>query len=73
MPAAITDLENIYRYISDRSGFPERAWAYIGKLRQKCLELEISPLRGQQRNDLMENVPVLSIDKKAVAAFVADE
>ncbi len=73
LPDAIKDLENIYGYISDKSGFPERAWAYIEKLRQKCHELETAPLRGQQRNDLMENLRIAPIDKKAVAAFIVDE
>jgi len=73
MPDAIKDLENIYGYISDKSGFPERAWVYIEKLRQKCHELETAPLRGQQRNDLMENLRIAPIDKKAVAAFIVDE
>ena len=73
MPDAIKDLENIYGYISDKSGFPERAWAYIEKLRQKCHELETAPLRGQQRDDLMENLRITPIDKKAVVAFIVDE
>jgi len=73
MPDAIKDLENIYDYISDKSGFSERAWAYIKKLRQKCHELETSPLRGQQRDDLMGNLRIIPIDKKAVAAFIVDE
>ncbi len=50
MPDAIKDLEQIYEYISEQSGFPERAWAYIEKLRLKCQKLETAPLRGQQRN-----------------------
>ena len=73
IPDAIKDLENIYGYISDKSGFPERAWAYIEKLRQKGHELETAPLRGQQRDDLMENLRITPIDKKAVAAFIVDE
>ena len=73
MPDAIKDLEAIYGYIVDKSGFPERAWAYIEKLRQKCYELETAPLRGHRRDDLMENLRVAPIDKKAVAAFVVDE
>ena len=73
MPDAIKDLEGVYGYIADKSGFPERAWAYIQKLRQKCHELETAPLRGQRRDDLMENLRVAPIDKKAVAAFIVDE
>ena len=73
MPDAIKDLEGIYGYITDKSGFPERAWAYIEKLRRKCHELETAPIRGQRRDDLMENLRVAPIDKKAVAAFIVDE
>jgi plasmid stabilization system protein ParE len=51
MPDAIKDLENIYDYITEESGFPERGWSYIEKLKLKCQKLEIAPLRGQTRND----------------------
>jgi plasmid stabilization system protein ParE len=73
MPDAIKDLETIYSYIAEKSGFPERAWGYVEKLRQKCHELETAPLRGQQRDDLLPNLRVAPIDKKAVAAFLVDE
>ena len=73
MPDAIKDLEAIYGYIADKSGFSERAWAYVEKLRQKCDEMETAPLRGQQRDDLMQNMRVAPIDKKAVVAFIVDE
>lgn len=73
MPDAIKDLEGIYVHITDKSGFPERAWAYIEKLRRKCHELETAPIRGQRRDDLMENLRITPIDKKAVAAFIVDE
>jgi plasmid stabilization system protein ParE len=36
-------------------------------------ELETAPLRGQQRDDLMENLRITPIDKKAVVAFIGDE
>lgn len=73
MPDAIKDLEGIYGYITDKSGFPERAWSYVEKLQQKCRELETAPLRGQQRDDLTHNLRIVPIDKKAVAAFIVDE
>jgi len=40
---AIKDLENIYDYITEESGFPERGWSYIEKLKLKCQKLEIAP------------------------------
>ena len=73
MPDAINDLEDVYGYIADKSGFPERALGYVEKLRQKCRDLGTVPLRGQQRDDLMHNLRIVPIDKKAVAAFVVDE
>lgn len=73
LPDAIKDLESIYEYITEQSGFPERAWAYIERLRTKCQDLETAPQRGQQRSDLMESLRVCPLDKKTVAAFVIDE
>ena len=73
LPDAIKDLESIYEYIAEQSSFPERAWAYIERLRTKCQDLETAPQRGQQRSDLMENLRVYPLDKKTVAAFVIDE
>jgi toxin ParE1/3/4 len=72
LPDAIKDLESIYEYITEQSGFPERAWAYIEKLRTKCQILETAPQRGQQRSDLMKDLRVYPLDKKTVAAFVVD-
>jgi toxin ParE1/3/4 len=73
LPDAIRDLEDIYLDISEQSGFPERARSYIEKLRKECNELEIAPFRGQQRNDLMKNLRIVPIDKKAIIAFMVDE
>ena len=73
MPDAIKDLEGIYGYIADKSGFPERAWGYVEKLRHKCRKLGTAPLRGMKRDDLMANLRIVPIDKKAVAAFIVGE
>ena len=73
LPDAIKDLESIYGYIADKSGYPERAWDYVEKLRQKCQDLETVPLRGQRRDDLMQDLRIAPIDKKAIVAFIVDE
>ena len=62
-PDAIQDLTDIYEYIAAKSGLPQVAWAYIEKLRQKCHDLKITPLIGQQRNDLRKNLRIIAIDK----------
>ncbi len=72
-PDAIGDLKNIYEYISDKSGYPSVAWAYIQKLKEKCHGLETAALRGQKRDDLRKNVRIMAIDKSAIAAFEVNE
>jgi len=73
MPDAIGDLEDIYDYIAEQSGFPKRAWLYMEKLHHKRQELETAPMRGKQRDDIMKGLRIYSLDKKTVAAFVVDE
>lgn len=48
LPDAIKDLENIYDYIAEQSGFPERAWTYIERLREKCQNLETAPHKNSR-------------------------
>ena len=44
MPDAIKDLEDIYLYIIEQSGFPDTAWNYMERLKSKCHELETFPI-----------------------------
>ncbi|NOQ34424.1 MAG: type II toxin-antitoxin system RelE/ParE family toxin [Methylococcaceae bacterium] len=71
-PDAISDLENIYLYIAEKSELPEVAWAYMQRLEKACYSLETVPLRGQRRDDLRKNLRIVPIDKNAVAAFEVD-
>jgi len=73
MPDAINDLEQIYNYIAEQSGFRKRAWLYMEKLYHKCQEFRTAPIRGQQRNDLMDGLRIYPLDKRSVAAFLVDE
>ncbi len=72
-PEAQSNLEEIYKYIADKSEMPEVAWVYIKKLREACRDLVTAPLRGRKRDDLRKNLRILPIDKKAVAAFEVHE
>lgn len=33
---AIADLEDIYRYIAEQSGYPEQAWRFVQRIRARC-------------------------------------
>jgi len=73
MPDALADLTDVYEYIASKSGLPEVAMAYIQKLRAKCENLSVFPMRGNQRDDLRKNLRILALDKSAVVAFQVDE
>ena len=72
-PDAISDLNDIYKHIKDKSGFPKVAWAYIEKLKKACEGLQTAPIRGQKRDDLRKNLRIYPIEKNAVVAFEVDE
>jgi len=72
-PAAISDMRDIYNYIAEESGYPDRALDYINKLRAGCERMSIVPLRGQKRDDIRSNLRTTVLDKSAVAAFEVDE
>ncbi len=71
-PHAVADLESIYHYIAENSGFPEVALAYIRRLREECETLSLAPQRGRKRDDIRKNLRVLALDKQCVAAFEID-
>ncbi|SER44068.1 Plasmid stabilization system protein ParE [Nitrosomonas sp. Nm51] len=73
MPDAVKDLNDIYEYIVEKSGLPEVAWTYIERLRNKCHDFRIAPMRGQRRDDLRKNLRIAALDKSTVAAFEVDE
>lgn len=70
---AENDLGAIYDYIALEKSMPDVAWTYIQKLKKACATLENAPLRGCQRDDLRQNLRILSLAKNAVAAFEVDE
>lgn len=72
-PDAISDLQNIYTYISEASGFPDVAIEYIRRLKKKCETLTSAPHRGLKRDDIRPNLRTLALDKRTVAAFEINE
>ena len=51
-PLAEEDLTELYLYIAEQSGYPDRAIGYVRRLRVYCESLAEFPKRGTQRNDL---------------------
>jgi plasmid stabilization system protein ParE len=69
-PAAEHDLEEIYRYISEQSGSPERAIAYVRRIREWCEHLRLFPESGRARDDLRPGVRILSFERRVVIAYM---
>ena len=67
-PAAETDLEEIYNYISERAG-TGTAIRYVRRIRDWCGQLLVFPEAGRTRNDLRPGVRILTFEKRVVIAY----
>jgi toxin ParE1/3/4 len=69
-PAAEADLTELYHYIAEQSGSPERAIGYIRRIREACELLMIFPERGRLRDDLRPGVRVLGFERRVVIVYM---
>lgn len=61
------------RYIERKSGYPERALAYVRRLRERTEKLQTGPFRGRERDDIRPGLRVVPVARSAVIAFDVDE
>ena len=69
-PLAERQLDKLHREITLRSGFESRADAYIERIVDYCLGLDLFPQRGTARDDLLPGLRVLGFERRATIAFV---
>jgi plasmid stabilization system protein ParE len=69
-PLAEEDLIELYLYIAEESGYPDRAIDYVRRIREFCSNLAAFPKRGQQRNDLRRGLWVAGFEKRVAVAYV---
>jgi toxin ParE1/3/4 len=69
-PLAERQLDKLHREITLRSGFESRADAYIERIVDYCLGLDLFPQRGAARDDLLLGLRVLGFERRATIAFV---
>lgn len=67
-PEAREDLFELYNYIAEH-GSPERAMAYIERIRKECMSLQTAPNRGTSREDLRAGLRVMGFERRATIAF----
>jgi toxin ParE1/3/4 len=73
LPAAESDLEDLFDYISRHSS-RGRAVAYVQRLQDACFALCDHPYRGRAREDLSSGLRSISVAGRAVIVYrVADD
>ena len=69
-PLAEEDLIELYLYIAEETGYPDRAIGYVRRLRDFCINLAAFPKRGRQRNDLRRGLWVAGFEKRVAVAYM---
>ena len=73
-PRAREHLTDLYTWIADESGFPDRAENYVTAILDYCDNLATFPFIGVVRDDLRPGLRTLGFRKRVVIAFaVTDE
>ena len=67
-PEAEDDLLQIYDFIADRAN-PERAYAYVERIRSYCLAFDAFPERGVRRNELRPGLRIVGFERRVTIAF----
>jgi toxin ParE1/3/4 len=71
-PAAERQLDKLHRYIAKRSS-EFVADGYIARIVAFCCKLEQFPLRGTQRDDLLEGLRTIGFERRATIVFIVSK
>lgn len=64
---------DLYLWIAEQSGFPDRAEGYVSAIFDYCDNLADFPFRGIARDDLRPGLRTLGFRRRAVIAFAVHE
>jgi len=68
-PAALADLEDIFRGVLRVSGSPEVARRYVERIRARCRLIPILPHAGRPRDDLALGLRIVAFERRAVIVY----
>lgn len=71
-PAAQDDLAAIFDHVAQRAG-PAIAEAFVLRLEEACLALDLAPMRGAARDDLRPGLRTFGVERRATVLFTVDE
>lgn len=72
-PRAQRQLADLYSWIAESSGFPERAERYVSAILDYCESLADFPLVGAARDDLRPGLRTIGFRSRMVIAFAVQE
>jgi toxin ParE1/3/4 len=68
-PEAVDDLEEIFRYVLDKSQSLEIAYGFVRRIKGRCERVGNVPLGGRPRDDLEPGLRTVPFEKSAVIAY----
>lgn len=71
-PAALYDLEEIYRGIARASASHDVATGFVTRILARCLKIGDAPHAGRPRDDLYKGLRTVPFDKVAVIAYLVE-
>ena len=71
-PRAELQVDELHRYIAERSGFEGRADGYIGRIVDYCLSFTTFPMRGTARDDILPGLRIVGFERRVMIAFVVE-
>lgn len=66
-------LSDLYLWIAEQSGFPDRAEGYVSAIFDYCDELADFSFRGIARDDLRPGLRTIGFRRRVMIAFAAQE
>lgn len=72
-PRAREQLTDLYTWIADESGHPERAAGYVAAILDYCDGLVVFPYIGEARDDLRPGLRTIAFRRRVVIAFAVTE
>ena len=72
-PRAKQQLTELYLWIAQRSGYPDRAQRYISAILDYCDSLAQFPMIGFARDDLRPGLRTIGFRRRVVIAFAVNE
>lgn len=72
-PRAREQLTDLYTWIADEPGYPERAAGYVAAILDYCDGLVVFPYIGEARDDLRPGLRTIAFRRRVVIAFAVTE